>query len=74
MKTRSFMIAETLADISVCTPGTRIATNDHKLLLSEEYGGRIQWYEEGQLENWQPTSEWLPAVILSTSLNGRADL
>jgi hypothetical protein len=71
MKTRTFMVAESLEDLRGVTPGTRIVTNDNKLLLSEMFGGRIQWYEDGQLENWQPTSEWLPAIIINSQEVGR---
>lgn len=67
MRTRTLMVAESLEDLRDLTPGTRIATNDNKLLLSEMFAGRIQWFEEGQLENWAPTSEWLPAVILPSN-------
>lgn len=58
------MVAEDFEDLRQVTVGTRIATNENKLLLSEKFQGRIQWFEEGQLENWQPTDAWFPAFIL----------
>lgn len=67
MITRVLMVATTIEDLRGITVGTRIATNDNKLLLSEEFAGKTQWFEQGQLENWTPTSDWLPAVILPSS-------
>lgn len=64
MRTRTLMVAESLEDLTRVTVGTRIATNDNKLLLSEMGNGYLQWYEEGELTNYRPQESWLPAFIL----------
>lgn len=66
MRSRTFLVAETLEDLDSCGPGTRIATADRKYLVSEDVPGSNCWVEHGELTIYTPHEEWLPAVILGS--------
>lgn len=60
----------TIGDMAGLSVGTRIATNDGKLLfLAEMFGGR-QWVDRaGQL--YSPLVSWLPVVVLPPAVRDR---
>lgn len=45
--------------------GTRIATNNNKILFRDEAWGRKHWIEEGTLSPFfEPLVQWLPVIVL----------
>ena len=53
----------TIGDMAGLPTGTRIATNDGKLLFQAEMFGGHQWVDRtGQL--YSPLASWLPVVVL----------
>lgn len=57
-------VLNTIGEFSLLPVGTRIATNNHKLLISEEFAGKVTWSEFGELSVLTPMVHWLPAYVL----------
>lgn len=79
MDTLEVRVARTIGDLAGLPIGTRIATNDSKLL--ELYVGpkpgvnSSSWIIPGTLEPfYQALVSWLPAVVLPPVVDPRADL
>ena len=60
----------TLGEMAGLPVGTRIATNDNKLLtLEDSFLHQRHWFEEGELTHYSPIHEWLPVIVLPPKVN-----
>lgn len=58
-------VARTIGDLAGLPVGTRIATNDNRILERDEAWGKEYWIEPGTLGPFfEPLVHWLPCVIL----------
>lgn len=59
----------TIGDMAGLPVGTRVATNDGKLLVLAEMFGGHQWVDRtGQL--YSPLVSWLPVIVLPPAVRG----
>lgn len=74
MQVKTVTVAYTIGDLAGLPVGSRIATNDNKLLgLDELPSGATYWIEPGQGVPYQPLVHWLPAIILPPVVDHKSD-
>lgn len=74
MRTQAVEVVWTIGELAGVPLGTRIATNDNKLLVLDQYCGSRYWFAEGGLTPYSAMVHWLPAFILPRVVEQKADL